>query len=57
VQALQARYPGATVRAFGGNAAAASSGTVTEMDALVAYLQVLGTMVNFRTYDARANIR
>ncbi|MCZ8317062.1 cytochrome-c oxidase, cbb3-type subunit II [Phreatobacter sp.] len=57
VQALQARYPGATVRAFGGNPTAAATGTVTEMDALVAYLQVLGTMVDFRTYDARANIR
>jgi len=57
LQALQGRYPGATARAFGGNAAAAANGTVTEMDALVAYLQVLGTMVNFRTYDAQANIR
>jgi cytochrome c oxidase cbb3-type subunit 2 len=57
VQALQARYPGATARAFGGNPTAAAAGTVTEMDALVAYLQVLGTMVNFRTYDASANIR
>ncbi|WP_296574863.1 cytochrome-c oxidase, cbb3-type subunit II [Phreatobacter sp.] len=57
VQALQVRYPGATVRAFGGNPAATINGTVTEMDALVAYLQVLGTMVDFRTYDARANMR
>ncbi|MBY0364182.1 MAG: cytochrome-c oxidase, cbb3-type subunit II [Phreatobacter sp.] len=57
VQALQVRYPGATVRAFGGNPAATVNGTVTEMDALVAYLQVLGTMVDFRTYDARANMR
>lgn len=57
VQALQTRYPGATVRAFAGNPTAAAAGTVTEMDALVAYLQVLGTMVNFRTYDASANIR
>lgn len=57
VPALQARYPGATARAFGGNPTAAAAGTVTEMDALVAYLQVLGTMVNFRTYDASANIR
>ncbi|MBL8569826.1 MAG: cytochrome-c oxidase, cbb3-type subunit II [Phreatobacter sp.] len=55
--AFQSRYPGAIVRAFGGNASAAANGTVTEMDALVAYLQVLGTMVDFRTYDARANIR
>lgn len=56
VAALQARYPGATVRNFGGTPGAAN-GTVTEMDALVAYLQVLGTMVDFKTYDARANIR
>jgi len=55
--AFQSRYPGAIVRAFGGNTSAAANGTVTEMDALVAYLQVLGTMVDFRTYDARANIR
>jgi cytochrome c oxidase cbb3-type subunit 2 len=55
--AFQTRYPGAIVRAFGGNAAAAANGTVTEMDALVAYLQMLGTMVDFRRYDARANIR
>lgn len=26
-------------------------GTVTEMDAIVAYLQVLGTMVDFSEYD------
>jgi cytochrome c oxidase cbb3-type subunit II len=53
LQAFQARYPRATVRNFGGGA----SGVVTEMDALVAYLQVLGTMVDFKTYDASANIR
>lgn len=54
--AFQARYPGAQVRNFSGGTGAAN-GTVTEMDALVAYLQVLGTMVDFRSYDARANIR
>ncbi len=30
---------------------------VTEMDALVAYLQMLGTLVDFTTYDAQANYR
>ena len=54
-KALQARYgTRVQVRAFGGNAPGAP---VTEMDALVAYLQVLGTMVDFKTYDAKANIR
>ena len=38
--ALLKRYPKA-VEASG------KTGSVTEMDALVAYLQVLGTMVNF----------
>jgi len=27
------------------------------MDALVAYLQMLGTLVDFTTYDAQANFR
>jgi cytochrome c oxidase cbb3-type subunit 2 len=30
---------------------------ITEMDALVAYLQMLGTLVDFSTYDADANYR
>ena len=30
---------------------------VTEMDALVAYLQMLGTLVDFSTYDAKSNYR
>jgi cytochrome c oxidase cbb3-type subunit II len=30
---------------------------VTEMDALVAYLQMLGTLVDFSTYDAAGNYR
>ena len=42
---LLARYPGAQVRNFDGQAA------VTEMDALIAYLQVLGTMVDFSTFQ------
>ncbi|EPX85763.1 cytochrome c oxidase, cbb3-type, subunit II [Rubellimicrobium thermophilum DSM 16684] len=41
---LLERYPGAVVADFDGQPA------VTEMDALVAYLQVLGTMVDFSTF-------
>jgi cytochrome c oxidase cbb3-type subunit II len=39
--ALQARYPKAQVRDFDGNPA-----KVTELDAVVAYLQMLGTLVD-----------
>ena len=46
---LLARYPGAQVRNFDGQAA------ITEMDALVAYLQVLGTMVDFTTFTPDAS--
>ena len=42
-----ARYPKAVVADFDGNPA-----VVTEMDALVAYLQMLGTLVDFREYRA-----
>jgi cytochrome c oxidase cbb3-type subunit 2 len=42
--ALLERYPGAQLRNFDGQSA------LTEMDALVAYLQVLGTMVDFSTF-------
>ena len=30
---------------------------VTEMDALVAYLQMLGTLVDFKLYDDKADLR
>jgi cytochrome c oxidase cbb3-type subunit 2 len=30
---------------------------VTEADALIAYLQMLGTLVDFKLYDDKANIR
>ncbi|CBS87888.1 MULTISPECIES: cytochrome-c oxidase, cbb3-type subunit II [Azospirillum] len=43
---LAKRYPKAVVANFTGNK------TVTEMDALVAYLQVLGTMVDFTKYQS-----
>ncbi|MBK1664510.1 cytochrome-c oxidase, cbb3-type subunit II [Rhodospirillum rubrum] len=49
--ALLARYPKAVVGDFDGQ-----PGTITEMDALIAYLQVLGTMVDFTQFDpAKAN--
>ena len=43
---LTKRYPKAVVANFTGNKG------VTEMDALVAYLQVLGTMVDFTKYQS-----
>lgn len=47
--ALLARYPGATVVT-----PMQGPGTISEMDALVAYLQVLGTQVKFRDLPAAA---
>jgi cytochrome c oxidase cbb3-type subunit 2 len=52
VETLQAHYPGAQARNFDGQ-----PGPATEMDALIAYLQVLGTMVDFSAYKADANLR
>ena len=49
---LNARYAKVRVADFDGNPA-----KVTEMDALVAYLQMLGTLVDFTAYDAKANYR
>ena len=47
---LRARYGrNLVIRNFGGQ-----PGRTTEMDALIAYLQVLGTMVDFTTYKADA---
>lgn len=46
------RYPKASLRDFDGN-----PGLLSEMDALVAYLQMLGTLVDFKTYDAAKNAR
>ena len=43
-----ARYPKAVVREFDGN-----SDKISEMDALIAYLQILGTLVDFDTYEAQ----
>lgn len=50
--ALLARYPKAKVGDFDGNPA-----ELTEMDALVAYLQMLGTLVDFTTYDDATGYR
>ena len=50
--ALLARYPKAVVANFDGDAT-----RLTEMDALVAYLQMLGTLVDFTTYKPVENER
>jgi cytochrome c oxidase cbb3-type subunit 2 len=50
--ALLKRYPKANVRDFDGN-----PNRITEADALIAYLQMLGTEVNFKLYNDKANIR
>jgi cytochrome c oxidase cbb3-type subunit 2 len=46
------RYPGAVVSNFDGNAA-----RLSELDAMIAYLQVLGTLVDFEAYQPEANYR
>jgi cytochrome c oxidase cbb3-type subunit 2 len=50
--ALLKRYPKAIARDFDGN-----PNRITEADALIAYLQMLGTEVNFKLYNDKANIR
>lgn len=47
VQEFLARYPKANVRKFSGR-----SDKISEMDALVAYMQMLGTLVDFSKYEA-----
>jgi cytochrome c oxidase cbb3-type subunit 2 len=49
LEAMRKRYPKAVARDFDGNPA-----QVTEMDALIAYLQMLGTLVDFKSYRADA---
>ena len=49
VEALKRRYPKVAVGPF-----TAQTERITEMDALIAYLQVLGTMVDFAPYDGGA---
>ena len=51
-EALGKRYPKAQARDFDGN-----PDRITEADALIAYLQMLGTLVDFRLYNDKANIR
>jgi len=46
---LEKRYPKAQARDFDGNPA-----MVSELDALIAYLQMLGTLVDFSVYDPQA---
>ena len=49
---LLERYPKAKIGDFDGNPQ-----KLTEMDALVAYLQMLGTLVDFSTYDDASGYR
>ena len=48
---MQKRYPRAAARDFDGNP------KITEMDALIAYLQMLGAPVDFKLYNEKANLR
>ncbi|MBX9741652.1 MAG: cytochrome-c oxidase, cbb3-type subunit II [Beijerinckiaceae bacterium] len=50
--ALVERYPKAIARAYGDKGKA-----ITEADALIAYMQMLGTLVDFKLYDGKANLR
>ncbi len=51
-EGLLARYPKAKTGDFDGQPS-----QITEMDALVAYLQMLGTLVDFSTYDQSPQAR
>jgi cytochrome c oxidase cbb3-type subunit 2 len=54
-KALLQRYPKAQARKFDGqlvSAAATEAVKPTELDAVIAYLQMLGTLVDFAKYDA-----
>jgi cytochrome c oxidase cbb3-type subunit 2 len=44
---LQARYPKSQIRTFDGDPS-----KVTELDAVIAYLQMVGTLVDFAKFDA-----
>lgn len=52
IDGFMARYPKAQVRDFDGN-----PDRITEMDALVAYLQMLGTLADLDTYNLGENPR
>ena len=47
VKEFLARYPKAQVRQFDGDPS-----TISELDAVIAYLQMLGTLVDFAKFDA-----
>ena len=49
---LEERYKKISIRDFDGNPK-----DVTEMDALVAYLQMLGTLVDLKAYEQNENLR
>ena len=49
IDGLLERYPGAQVRNFDGEPG------ISEMDALIAYMQMLGTLVDFSTFEADAS--
>ncbi|PWV98716.1 cytochrome c oxidase cbb3-type subunit 2 [Hoeflea marina] len=49
---VEARYPKLVLGDFDGSPAA-----LTEMDALISYLQMLGTLVDFSTYDEASGYR
>ena len=51
-EGLESRYNNVTISDFDGN-----PGQITEMDALIAYLQMLGTLVDFSTLEAQDIIR
>ncbi|MGM0584835.1 MAG: cytochrome-c oxidase, cbb3-type subunit II, partial [Pseudomonadota bacterium] len=48
---LLERYPKAQIRNFDGRA------EITELDAVIAYLQMLGTLVDFSTYEVSESSR
>lgn len=52
VDAMLERYPGAQARVFDGD-----DTHVSELDALIAFMQMLGTLVDFDSFDASANSR
>ncbi|VAW12321.1 Cytochrome c oxidase (cbb3-type) subunit CcoO [hydrothermal vent metagenome] len=51
-EGVLARYPKAQIRDFDGNPK-----RLSELDALISYLQMLGTLVDFSVYKAEENIR
>ncbi|TVR98635.1 MAG: cytochrome-c oxidase, cbb3-type subunit II [Rhodospirillales bacterium] len=52
VEGLLARYPKAVVGSFDGDPS-----RITELDAVIAYLQMLGTLVDFTVYEPERDFR